>query len=105
MNITIRWINMRDFAGPRHYHGSEFNSSIRSTKPRLLLFAFILSDHTPGAVIVNRRALSGIPYERNDRESPIVRAVKQILCIWLCQDGLQIASVKRSLTNQITEVR
>src|SRR5579864_2939529 len=48
--------------------------------------AFVLSDDSPGTMIVNRRALPRVPDKRNDRERMIRRAIKEILRIRLRRD-------------------
>src|ERR1700756_5526805 len=83
MDIPRRRINMTDVTRMRDHKSNPLQAVIDNSKTALLFLAFVLPNNSPRTMIVNRRTLSGIPNERNDRKGMIGRPIKEILRIGL----------------------
>ena len=106
VNVSLGRIYVADIAGQGASHRNGFQALIGDSKPTFFFFAFKLTDHPPGAVVVYRRTLSWIPYKRDHGERTIRGTVEQILCIGLGSNGPPIWNLQPiRLPNQIAKMR
>jgi hypothetical protein len=74
---------MADVTGTGGHNSDVLEPVMADSESALLFLAFILTDNSPGTMIVNRGALARIPDERNDGKEKIGRTIKKVLRIRL----------------------
>src|SRR5215471_6519441 len=95
MDIPARRINMTDVTRTREHNSNPLDTVIDNSKTAFLFLAFILPNDSPRAVIVNWRAMAGIPNERNDGKGMIGRPIKKVLRVRLLSNWATVLLVQQ----------